>query len=210
MADTKISALTELTTPASTDEYAINDGGVSKRITARNSLKQTLTQEIWIGAEAFISSVTAGAQISSRETSSNLVNYTYAGFDTAADESVWFTWTPPANWNAGTIDFTYHWTNLDGVTTDVVSFDLAGVALADNDALDTALGTAITVADTWIAQGDLHISAQSAAVTIAGTPAAGEQVHFRLLRDVSDDDLVGDADILGVVIEYSVTDMGTT
>lgn len=38
MADTKISALTELTaTPANTDEFAINDGGTSKRLQAQRT-----------------------------------------------------------------------------------------------------------------------------------------------------------------------------
>jgi len=33
MADTKISALTAVTTPATTDEFAVNQGGVSKKLT---------------------------------------------------------------------------------------------------------------------------------------------------------------------------------
>jgi len=33
MADTKISALTAVTTPADTDEFGINQGGVSKKMT---------------------------------------------------------------------------------------------------------------------------------------------------------------------------------
>ena len=71
----------------------------------------TETQEIWIPAGAFTSSTTNGAEITSRETTTNKVNYTYAGFDTTTSESAWFTWTPPANWNAGTVKFTLYWTN---------------------------------------------------------------------------------------------------
>ena len=33
MADTKISALTAVTTPAGTDEFAVNQGGTSKKVT---------------------------------------------------------------------------------------------------------------------------------------------------------------------------------
>lgn len=33
MADTKISDLTAVTTPATTDEFAVNQGGVSKKVT---------------------------------------------------------------------------------------------------------------------------------------------------------------------------------
>lgn len=47
MADTKISALTELAAaPATTDELAINDGGVSKKITVTNLITFTLPHYI--------------------------------------------------------------------------------------------------------------------------------------------------------------------
>lgn len=170
----------------------------------------TETEEIWIPAGAFISTSTNGAEITSREMATNDVNFFYAGFDTTTAENAEFVWTPPLNWDAGTIKFVLHWTNIAGLATETIDFDLAGMALADNDPLDTAYGTAANVTDTFIAQNDLHITAQSAAITIAGTPVAGEQVHFKLTRDVAADDLTGDADILGVVLEYTVDDIGTT
>lgn len=170
----------------------------------------TETEEIWIPAGAFISTATQGAEITTREMATNDVNFAYAAYDTAADEHAEFVWTPPANWNAGTVKFLVHWTNTAGLTTETIEMELAGLALADNDALDTAYGTAVAVTDTWIAQNDLHITAQSTAITIAGSPAAGEQVHFKLSRDVSADNLTGDVDVLGVVLEYSVNDIGTT
>ena len=159
---------------------------------------------------AFTSSTTNGAEITSRETTTNTVNYTYAAFDTTTSESAWFTWTPPANWNAGTIRFKLYWTNTAGLTTETIDFDLAAVAFADNDPLDTAVGTAANVTDTWIAQGDLHITAYSSAITIAGSPSAGEEIHFKLSRDVASDNLTGDCDVIGVLLEFTVNDIGTT
>jgi len=172
----------------------------------------TETEEIWIPAGAFLSSTTAGATITSRETSTNKLNYTYAAFPTGADSSIWFTWTPPANWNASTVKYTLYWTNTAGLTTETISFDLAATSFTNDDPLDDALGTAITVADTWLAQNDLQIAPKSAAMTIeaATTLAVGHEVHFRLLRDVTDDDLTGDADVIGILLEYSVNDIGTT
>lgn len=170
----------------------------------------TETAEIWIPAGAFTSSTTNGAEITSRETTTNTVNYTYAAFDTTTSESAWFTWTPPANWNAGTIRFKLYWTNTAGLTTETIDFDLAAVAFADNDPLDTAVGTAANVTDTWIAQGDLHITAYSSAITIAGSPSAGEEIHFKLSRDVASDNLTGDCDVIGVLLEFTVNDIGTT
>lgn len=170
----------------------------------------TQTEEIWIPAGAFTSSTTNGAEITSRETSTNKVNYTYAGFDTTTSESIWFTWTPPANWNAGTVKFTLYWTNTAGLTTETIDFDLAAVAFANDNPLDTAVGTAANVTDTWIAQNDLHITSKSAAITIAGSPVAGEEVHFKLSRDVASDNMTGDVDVIGVLLEYTVNDIGTT
>jgi hypothetical protein len=170
----------------------------------------TETEEVWIPAGSFTSATTNGAEITSRETTTNTVNYHYAGFDTTTSEIAWFTWTPPANWNAGTMKFTLYWTNTAGLTTETIDFDLASVAFANDDALDTAVGAAVNVTDTWIAQNDLHITSKSASMTIAGSPAAGEQVHFKLSRDVASDNMTGDVDVIGVLLEYTVDDIGTT
>jgi len=170
----------------------------------------TETEEIWIPAGAFTSATTNGAEITSRESTTNKVNYHYAGFDTTTSEIAWFTWTPPANWNAGTVRYKLYWTNTAGLSTETIDFDLSAVAFADDDSIDTAVGTAQNITDTFIAQGDLHISAYSSAITIAGSPTAGEEVHFKLSRDVASDNLTGDCDVIGILLEYSVNDIGTT
>lgn len=172
------------------------------------TLTETVEQSIPAGA--FVSATTNGAEITTRETTTNVVNYAYAGFDTTTSEIAWIQWTTPPNWDAGTIRFRLDWTNLAGLTTETIDFDLAGVALADNDALDTAVGTAQNVTDTWIAQGDRHYTAFSSPITIAGTPVAGELVMLKLSRDVAADNMTGDVDIINCVIEYGVNDIGTT
>jgi len=65
------------------------------------------------------------------------------------------------------------------------------------------------VTDTWLAQNDMHITAYSAAITIAGTPVAGEPVLFQLSRDVAADDMTGDVKILGLMLEFT-TDAATS
>ena len=59
------------------------------------------------------------------------------------------------------------------------------------------------VADTWIADGDVHVSAATGAITIGGTPAAGQLCQWRVYRDVSEDDLGVDARLLSVKIIYT-------
>ena len=168
------------------------------------------TQDLWIGAEAMVPNTTNGAEFASRELPTNDVMISAMKFYTKTAELAQFTCTPPGKWNAGTVKFTAYWTNGAGLTTETIDFDLAAVALANDDPLDTAFGTAANITDTWIAQDDLHISAQSAAITIAGSPAAGEMVIFRLSRDVAADNMTGDVEIIGIQLEYTINDIGTT
>jgi len=204
--------ITSVSTDTLTNKTIDADVNTISNLAIGSEVDTTLseTEEIWIPAGAFTTSTTDGAEITSRETTTNAVNYTYAGFDTTTSESAWFTWTPPANWNAGTVRFKLYWTNTAGLSTETIDFDLSAVAFGDDDALDTAVGTPQNVTDTFIAQDDLHISAYSSAITIAGSPTAGKEVHFKLSRDVASDDLTGDCDVIGVLLEFTINDIGTT
>ena len=48
-----------------------------------------------------------------------------------------------------------------------------------------------------------NTNATDGAVTIAGSPAAGEQVFFQIMRDVSADSQTGDARLLGIQIFFT-------
>ncbi|KKL87441.1 hypothetical protein LCGC14_1934640, partial [marine sediment metagenome] len=85
-----------------------------------------------------------------------------------------------------------------GGAADTIDFDLKAVALTNDDALDASWGTAQNVTDTFLAQNDVHITGESSALTIGGTPAEGDIIIFDLSRDVASDDLAGDADIIGI------------
>jgi len=62
----------------------------------------------------------------------------------------------------------------------------------------------VLVTDTLITANDVHISAATAAITLAGTPAASEFVQFRVYRDTgATDTLAGDARLLGVRITFT-------
>jgi hypothetical protein len=161
------------------------------------------THEVYIPGGSMYTVTTNGADFASRELATNDIMISGFNFDTTTAQKAQFNWATPANWNAGTIRFKLYWTTTGGGSAQTIDFDLAAVGFANDNPLDTAVGTAANVTDTWIADDDLHVTSYSAAITVAGTPVAGELVVFQLSRDVASDDLGVDAEVLGVLIEYS-------
>lgn len=146
---------------------------------------------------------TSGCSSSTKvEAGTNDIDYQVLDFDTTSDETAFINFAMPDSWDAGVVQFRVYWTNAGGGAAETVSWALEGRSLANDDAIDQANGTAVVVADTWIAQGDVHITAWSGDVTLAGTPAAGELVHLEIFRDVSADDLTGDARLIALQIRY--------
>ena len=167
------------------------------------------SNSIWIAASSFIPRTTNGCGVDSRETSTNRTNWDELLFDAGADEFAQAVVVMPSNYNNGTITARFYWT-ASGATdgSDNVVWGIQGRAFADDDALDQAMGTAQTVQDTVIATNDMHVSAATSAVTIAGTPAAQKPILFQIYRDADatgagGDDYSHDARLLGVEIIYT-------
>ncbi len=180
--------------------FQIQAGGVSINPIG----KQTLV----IPAAAWCPTITNGAGRSYTELATNDLISETLDFDTTTQEFATFEWFPPKRWNASTITFRVRWRVTGGGSTQTLDMALSGVAISDDDAEDAAPGTPVVVSDTWIANGDLHISAESTAVTIAGTPAKADKVFLKLQRNVSTDNLAGDALIEAVEIFFT-TDAAT-
>ena len=195
----------------STKKIRLNADAISTATTVVCSVKSNNavnlgcvgTHEVYIPAGAMYTVTTAGAAYTARELATNDIMLSTFNFDTTTAEKAQFNWATPANWNAGTIRFKLYWSNTGGSAAQTIDFDLQGVGFANDDAMDTAVGTAQNVTDTYIADNDLHITSYSSAITIAGTPVAGELVVFQLSRDTASDNLGVDAEVVGVLIEYS-------
>lgn len=165
---------------------------------------------ISIPASAMLSATTSGPASAQVETTTNDINFMVLDFDATADEHAHFNICMPKSWNEGTVTFQVWWTTT-ATDTDGVAWGLQAVALSDNDAGDTAWGTAVVVTDdAQGAAGEILVTAESSAVTIGGTPAAGDIVFFRIFRDVSDanDDMTEDARLIAIKLFYT-TDAGT-
>jgi hypothetical protein len=126
------------------------------------------------------------------------------GFDSSSDEHAQFTIAMPRLWNEGTITAQFYWTNA-AATSGTVAWGLQGVSLSNDDAIDTAFGTAVVTSDTQTGTAkDVHVSSESSAITIGGSPTAGDLTCFQVYRDVSADNLAEDALLLGIKLFYTI------
>jgi len=161
-------------------------------------------QTIWVPSNAMTPTESNGAARATVETTSGRPDMQVLDFDKDSDEFAQFSIAFPKQYNLGTVTFQFFWSGLAATTG--VSMSLQGVAMNDNETIDVAYGTAIVVDDD--AQGaveELLVSAESGAVTIAGTPADNDLTYFRVGRDVSDsnDDMAGDCRLHGVKIFFT-------
>ena len=167
-------------------------------------------QSIWVPATAMYPTNTGGcAAIALTETTAARPDMYTLDFDASSDENAQFSVAFPSYWNEGTITYQASWTTT-ATDTDGVAWSLAGVAVSDNDTIDVAFGTAVVVTDDALgAAEDLMVTAESGAVTIAGSPAAGDLCYFNIERDVSDanDDMAEDAKLIGIKLFYTIDDV---
>ena len=126
-------------------------------------------------------------------------------FDASTKQYTQFTIAMPKSWNEGTLTYQVYWSPSTTNTGNCI-FGLQGVACADGDTIDVAYGTAIEVTDAGIGTvEDQQITSESSAMTVAGSPAAGEQSYFQLFRKAADgsDTFTGECRVLGIKIFYT-------
>lgn len=131
---------------------------------------------------------------------------TVRDFDQTTEEYLQFFWDSPTNWNAGTVTFKPVWTHSGGTAFGVV-WSLSGAAFSNDDTLDLAFGTAQTSVDTGGTVNDLYVGPESSAITIAGTPTAGDRVFFQIARVAANgsDTLDADARLIGLQLFFTTT-----
>jgi hypothetical protein len=165
---------------------------------------------VWVPASGMIPAATSGPTVGIVESSSNKMNYRTLDFDNSSDEYAHFQIALPKSYNLGTVTFQAWW-STSATDTDGVAWGLQAVGVADGDTIDASWGTAVVVTDdAQSAAGDVLVTAESGAITIAGTPADDDLMFFRLFRDVSDanDDMAEDARLIGIKL-FITLDAGT-
>lgn len=162
-------------------------------------------QTIWIPAGAMVPRATNGAAAGLMEAATNDVMSAYLAFDATTSEAAQFFTQLPKGWNLGTIITQFIWTHPATTTNFGVRWGIRAVSFANDDALDSAFGTEQEVADTGGTTSDVYITAETGALTIAGSPAAEEFQVWEVYRDPADaaDTMAVDAYLLGVKLHYT-------
>ena len=175
----------------------LQGGGSAIRIAGKETM--------WIPAAAMYAASTNGADAEQVETTATRPDMKVFDFDASTKQYTQFTVAMPKSWNEGTLTYQVYWAPSTTNTGNAI-FGLQGVACADGDTIDVAYGTAIEVTDAGIGTvEDQQITSESSAMTVAGSPAAGEQTYFQLYRDAADgsDTFTGESRVLGVKIFYT-------
>jgi len=170
------------------------------KLDGAGTLKQAGKESIWVPAAAMYPSTTNGCSaITQVETTALRPDLKVLDFAAAADDFAQFAIAFPKSWNEGTVTYQPFWT-VTGTNTGTVVWQLGGIAVSSDDTINTAFGT--RVATTALAHSgtsnDLMVSAESGAVTIAGSPAANDLCFFQINNDASASGQTGVVRLLGV------------
>ena len=173
-----------------------NSGGSAVKIAGKES--------VWVPANSMYPNSTNGCADLAQVELSNGPEIKTLDFDKDSDEFAQFSVAFPKSWNEGTVTFQAFFT-ADSTNTGTTAWGLSGVAIADDDSINTAFGTQV-VATAKAMSGtanDLAVANESGAVTIAGSPSVDEEVFFQISRDVSADNLTADAKLLGIKLFFT-------
>jgi hypothetical protein len=183
----------------------INPKGTGALKSGSAAVKIAGKETIWIPAAAMYGPTTNPADEALVETTATRPDMKVFDFDASTKQYTQFSIAMPKSWNEGTLTYQVYW-SPSSTNTDNCIFGLQGVACGDGDTIDVAYGTAINITDAGIGTvEDQQISAESSAITVAGSPAAGEQTYFQFFRDAADgsDTFSGEARVLGIKIFYT-------
>lgn len=139
-------------------------------------------QMIPVPAGSMKPNITNGAISGSIEMATNLEMLVTLDFDPTTAQSAMFAVPMPNVWDLGPVSFSPVWSHPATTTNFGVVFEMAAVALGDGDAIDAAFGTGQKSTDTGGTTNTLYIGPESASITVAGTPVAGDLVFFRIKR----------------------------
>lgn len=144
------------------------------------------------------------------EFSANNIAASFLSFAPSLEEHA-YGWLPtPKGWNGDTLAAKFIWKYDAPNSSDAVVWGIAMRAYGDNVLIGQAPGPEITVTATGALADAWHGSAETAAITPAGTLDKTDWLYIEIARKAADvaDTLLVNADLLGVEI-YLTTDSNT-
>ncbi len=174
---------------------------------SNSGLLLTGKHTIYIPAAAMRQRFSNGCQpLSAVEISASQPNILTLDFDKDAIEYAQFGVAMPKSWDEGTVSGQFLWSHPSTTTNFNSVWGLQAVAVGNDDAIGASFGTAAEVTDTGGTTNDLYISAETGAITIAGSPAEGDMVFFQAYRNATSgsDTLAVDARLHGIRLFYTV------
>jgi hypothetical protein len=170
------------------------------------AIKVAGKESIWVPAGAMYPSTTNPcSDLEQVETTALRPDLKVLDFAADADDFAQFSIAFPKSWNEGTITYQPFWTVTAGTNTGTVVWQLGGIAVTNDATINTAFGT--LVATTALAHSgtsnDLMVSAESGAVTIAGSPSTDDVCFFQINNDTSASGQTGVVRLLGIKIFFT-------
>jgi hypothetical protein len=184
--------------------FYTNTNGANGWASAAGSLVAQGAHTLCLLGPAFVPRTTNGPGDYSAETSTHRITVSGLAFDPVTTEYAQIALAMPGSWDRGTLRFEVLWMAAGG--SGGVAWALRAVAIGNDDPLDAAFGTAVTVTQTLTAANEVNQTAQSAALTVAGSPASKDMVVLEIYRDVVNaaDTLAVDAVLLAVRLYMTI------
>jgi hypothetical protein len=160
----------------------------------------------WVPAGSMRSEVVDGPTWGLNEMTTNKNLLASWDFDDTGQQFAQFDWAMPTWWDRGTLSYKYYWSHATDTGAAAgasgVAFRLQAVAVQNDGTADVAFGTAITVTDAGGTANDIYESAESNAMTVAGTLTGGPYTMFRVSRDATNasDTMTANARLHGVKV----------
>lgn len=209
MVDLKVSAMTEVTdlNDDANDFLPVvqNSDITNKKIKVDNFFKGKHT--FLIPASAMYRKTTGSVSevLTIEELATNKINIPKFSFDQTTQEAVQVLWPMPDIYDGGTIEVQFIWKST--LTSGVVRWGCQGRSYGDSETIDQILGTGVEVDDTQtVTANQVLISAYTSAITLGGTPAAGELAFLEIYRAAAhaNDTLAGDAALIAIRVRIGV------
>jgi len=200
-------AAADINTGSDDAKYVTSKGLKDAGIVAVDLIGTVPHKQMYAAAGLIKPTITAGcAPVAQIEMGTNKNVYDYLAFDPSSTEYAYFNVPMPQDYTGGVVYANFKWLHPATTTNFGVAFGLQGVSFSNDDTLDATQGTGALAVDTGGTTSDFYVTPTTAAITIAGTPAAGDLVNFRVYRkhDDAGDTMAVDAYLLGVMIWYPV------